>query len=349
MEKMTRNEAASFLGVEPQTITNWVKKGLLGGYNDPVSRRFYVNADDVHKFSEKYKLMAVSENALDDAIKKLKEENETVNASLEKLMKSTIDLYSFKTDEVVSIIQHFIDKMVEPESYRKAYILRKFILGCRIHDIAEDFGLTESRVRTLLVVGLKTLVENIKSIKEVMEENALLKNVISQKKKEIEKVKDELILRLGQMQVGKGQNEEKESYVLPEIFKKRVVDLDLPVRVMNCLRYSDIVTIGDLVKWKKEDLLKIPNMGKKGIYYIEEVLAENGLSLDMPIASIYASGLKAMAEDIEFSDIMQQKIYEIALYCQKKYNLDAEEAMGKAISKVKNYISSSDENVSKRY
>lgn len=49
MERMTRNDAAAFLGVDPQTITNWVNKGLLGGYNDKSSKRFWVNADDVKK------------------------------------------------------------------------------------------------------------------------------------------------------------------------------------------------------------------------------------------------------------------------------------------------------------
>lgn len=48
MERMTRNDAAAYLGVDPQTITNWVNKGLLGGYNDKSSKRFWVNADDVN-------------------------------------------------------------------------------------------------------------------------------------------------------------------------------------------------------------------------------------------------------------------------------------------------------------
>ena len=42
MERMTRNDAAAYLGVDPQTITNWVNKGLLGGYNDKSSKRFWV-------------------------------------------------------------------------------------------------------------------------------------------------------------------------------------------------------------------------------------------------------------------------------------------------------------------
>lgn len=41
MEKMTRNEAAAYLGVAAQTITNWVNKGLLGGVNDKKSKRFF--------------------------------------------------------------------------------------------------------------------------------------------------------------------------------------------------------------------------------------------------------------------------------------------------------------------
>ena len=47
MERMTRNDAAAFLGVDPQTITNWVNKGLLGGYNDKSSKRFIVTGKQI--------------------------------------------------------------------------------------------------------------------------------------------------------------------------------------------------------------------------------------------------------------------------------------------------------------
>jgi len=47
---MPRNEAADFLGVEAQTITNWVNKCLLGGFKDETTKRFYVNTDDVYRY-----------------------------------------------------------------------------------------------------------------------------------------------------------------------------------------------------------------------------------------------------------------------------------------------------------
>lgn len=40
MNKMTRNEAAQYLGVSPQTISNLVSRGVLSGYNDKISRSF---------------------------------------------------------------------------------------------------------------------------------------------------------------------------------------------------------------------------------------------------------------------------------------------------------------------
>lgn len=337
MEKMTRNEAAAFLGVDPQTITNWVKRGFLGGFNDKDSKRFYVNADDVHKFSEKYKLMAVSEKSLDEAIKKLKEEGKQMNASLENLMKSIIDLSSFKTDEIDSLIQHFIDMVLVPQSHRCAYILRKFILGCKIRDIAYNLGLTESRVRALLNMALRILINKMKGIQKLMEENASLQNTIALKEKEIVKIKDELVLRLGQVQVGKDSRKE-EYYEVPEIFKKKVTDFNLPVRTLNCLRYADINTIGDLVSWKQEDLLGIPNMGKKSIWCIEELLTENGLRLDMPIASVYTSGMKTMQDD---TDLIQQKVSDVINYFQMKYNLNAEEARKMAFDGLRKQIEKS--------
>ena len=62
-----------------------------------------------------------------------------------------------------------------------------------------------------------------------------------------------------------------------------VDDLELTVRSANCLKAEDIMFIGDLVQRTEVELLKTPNLGKKSLNEIKDVLAERGLSLGMKL------------------------------------------------------------------
>jgi DNA-directed RNA polymerase subunit alpha len=58
-------------------------------------------------------------------------------------------------------------------------------------------------------------------------------------------------------------------------------DLDLTVRSANCLKAENIYYVGDLIQRSEMELLKTPNLGKKSLTEIKEVLASKGLSLGM--------------------------------------------------------------------
>jgi DNA-directed RNA polymerase alpha subunit len=62
-----------------------------------------------------------------------------------------------------------------------------------------------------------------------------------------------------------------------------IEDFDFSVRTINALRAEGIVFLGDLVSHTRTELLKTPNLGKKGLDDIERVLADNGYSLGMRI------------------------------------------------------------------
>jgi DNA-directed RNA polymerase subunit alpha len=73
---------------------------------------------------------------------------------------------------------------------------------------------------------------------------------------------------------------------LPDIdpvFLRPVEDLELTVRSANCLKAENINLIGDLVRKTEAELLKTPNLGKKSLAEIKEVLASRGLRLGMPV------------------------------------------------------------------
>ena len=78
------------------------------------------------------------------------------------------------------------------------------------------------------------------------------------------------------------QAQKSESSIDP-ILLRPVDDLELTVRSANCLKAEDIYYIGDLVQRSETELLKTPNLGKKSLTEIKDVLADRGLSLGMRI------------------------------------------------------------------
>ena len=66
-----------------------------------------------------------------------------------------------------------------------------------------------------------------------------------------------------------------------QLLKSKFVDLDLSVRALNCLKAADVDTLGDLVVYNKNDLLKFRNFGKKSLTELEDLVDAKGLSFGM--------------------------------------------------------------------
>ncbi|MBQ4139380.1 MAG: DNA-directed RNA polymerase subunit alpha [Muribaculaceae bacterium] len=81
------------------------------------------------------------------------------------------------------------------------------------------------------------------------------------------------------------ENEEFDEEVLHmrQLLKSKLVDMDLSVRALNCLKSAEVETLGELVVFNKTDLLKFRNFGKKSLSELEELLAGLGLSFGMDI------------------------------------------------------------------
>ena len=84
----------------------------------------------------------------------------------------------------------------------------------------------------------------------------------------------------------KKENEEFDEEILHmrQQLKTQLVDLDLSVRALNCLKAADVDTLGELVVYNKNDLLKFRNFGKKSLTEIEELLDNRGLSFGMDVS-----------------------------------------------------------------
>lgn len=80
-------------------------------------------------------------------------------------------------------------------------------------------------------------------------------------------------------------NEEFDEEILHmrQLLKTKLVDLDLSVRALNCLKAAEVESLGDLVKFNKNDLLKFRNFGKKSLTELDELLETMSLSFGMDV------------------------------------------------------------------
>ncbi|MFW5687583.1 MAG: DNA-directed RNA polymerase subunit alpha [Bacteroidota bacterium] len=84
----------------------------------------------------------------------------------------------------------------------------------------------------------------------------------------------------------KATNEEfdETSLHMRQLLKTKLVDLDLSVRALNCLKAADVETLADLVSLNKHDLLKFRNFGKKSLTELEELIKSKNLSFGMNLS-----------------------------------------------------------------
>jgi DNA-directed RNA polymerase subunit alpha len=77
---------------------------------------------------------------------------------------------------------------------------------------------------------------------------------------------------------------DESSLHMRQLLKTKLVDMDLSVRALNCLKAADIETLGDLVSYNKNDLLKFRNFGKKSLTELEELVEGKGLQFGMNVS-----------------------------------------------------------------
>jgi len=86
--------------------------------------------------------------------------------------------------------------------------------------------------------------------------------------------------------------EEKKASQIDPVLLRPVDDLELTVRSANCLKAENIFYIGDLIQRTENELLKTPNLGRKSLNEIKEVLASRGLTLGMKLENWPPAGLE---------------------------------------------------------
>lgn len=85
-------------------------------------------------------------------------------------------------------------------------------------------------------------------------------------------------------EVASGETYDEEALHMRQLLKTKLVDMDLSVRALNCLKAAEVETLGELVSFAKSDLMKFRNFGKKSLTELEELVDSKGLNFGMDIA-----------------------------------------------------------------
>ena len=94
---------------------------------------------------------------------------------------------------------------------------------------------------------------------------------------------DELIT-LESDEIAQSEAYDEESLHMRQLLKTKLIDMDLSVRALNCLKAAEVDTLGDLVSFNKNDLMKFRNFGRKSLTELEELVILKGLSFGMDLS-----------------------------------------------------------------
>lgn len=302
---MKLSDAAERLGVDRQTIENWAARGVLHIKKD--SKPHYVDSELIEQIADFGSDVAASLKALQTIKEDYEHQAADIRKAKSEMMKEWNDVNdirryknfcvesSIRTDFFTSVLTLFVYS--GDLSQREASILSSLLHGESMDDIAQRFGLIRESIRQIALKAIRKA-NTLSSIKErFMSLDELQTTVQSQKivindlrsKLKIQEEQDALAKQLSDEAV---RNKFIENDALCTLLSRRLIDCDITVRSLNCVKSIDIETIGDLVKHSKLDLLKCRNFGKKSLTELSDFVDSLGLSFGMDVDKIYCERIE---------------------------------------------------------
>lgn len=284
MRTMTRNKAAEALGVTPQTISNYVKEGILGGFIG-IKNTLYVNADDIDKYLKKYRFIAVKEEMIDRKLREQKDRENEINDRLADTRKELLGAKSYKTPSAIILAKAlFRAAMIPRLSTREMDIIDMYIEGESLQEIADVFSLTSTRVNQILAKALRKFTEQTGEITANLRENSELEAEIHSLKLSVAALKKEY----NDYRLSHGDTEDENPSCPPEILLKSIDDCGFSIRIVIALKWTDIYDVNGLVTrfYRFEDILKIRNIGRGSLCEIRNFMDEHNLVFIRPGESL---------------------------------------------------------------
>ena len=279
MRTMTRNKAAEELGVTPQTISNYVKEGILGGFIG-IKKTMYVNADDVDKYLKKYRFIAVKEEMIDRKLRELKDRENEINDRLADTRKELLGVRYETPGAIILAKALFRAAMIPRLSTREMDIIDMYIDGESLQEIADVFSLTSARINQILAKALRKFTEQTGEITENLRENSDLEAEI----RSLRLYMDALKKDYNDYRISHGDTEDESLFSPPEILLKPIEECGFSRRVISVLNWDKVYDVNGLVTkfFCLDDILKLRNIGRGSLYEIKFFIEKHGLLFIRP-------------------------------------------------------------------
>ena len=279
MRTMTRNKAAEALGVTPQTISNYVKEGILGGFIG-IKNTLYVNADDVDKYLKKYRFIAVKEEMIDRKILELKDRENEINDRLADTRKELLGVRYETPSAIILAKALFRAAMIPRLSTREMDIIDMYIDGESLQGIADVFSLTSARINQIIAKALRKFTEQTGEITENLRENSYLEAEIRSLRLSMAALKKDY----NDYRLSHGDTEDESLFSPPEILLKPIEECGFSRRVISVLNWNKVYDVNGLVTkfFCLDDILKLRNIGRGSLYEIKFFMEKHGLLFIRP-------------------------------------------------------------------
>ena len=278
MARITRNKAAEILGVSRQTISNYIKEGILGSYVDEHGIT-YVNSEDVEKYAQKYKMIAANEKMIDEKLKEVEYRKRAINVELTELRnRATANgkLAANAVGMLFGVINAMSHLGVLPNlTYRESNLLKDIINGMTYDELSIKHGVSATRIRQLVVRTCNKLTYNEDIVISELSTNRALLCEVDHLKKAVRSIK----VKFDEYRRSKGDKPVSGEVLPPLILSRYINDCGFSTRVMNALKSYDVYTVGDMVRnlRGRSELMKLRNLGRKSVWAILDFVEENNL------------------------------------------------------------------------
>lgn len=296
---ISRQDAAEILRTDPQTVSNWIEKGVLRG--KMIGRIQMVDGNTIEALFDTLKDLDESKKI----IGRLQQENYEKACELRKTRDEwLLDLAMVNGVEKPTKLLRMITSMIDSVSDdimadRERNILKYYLDGSEFEAIGDEYGLTRERVRQIIEKAMRKLGslepygDVLNRCSELENENLMLKVTLKRQEAELD------ALRGKKDEAEDSTLSEQDRQVL-ELLNTRLVDMNLTVRALNCLKAADLETFADLVKCQKTDLLKFRNFGRKSLGELDDLLENESertgvrFSFGMDVSPFYERYTKSL-------------------------------------------------------
>lgn len=296
---MQRKEAARWFGVEEQTISNWIKNGILTGRK--IGRLVFVDKETVTCHSDTLQELKQTEERLQRKLLGAKEREESLDKRIEDIAKAETSVPTAMPQWMVKELFRAIintagyDVLTSPEWQVLSDINDGLSISqtCDKNWISREVAMKRIKSAFSKIQAMKSFSEVRKECKELQKNNQILENMVEFLNKELKVARDTIeaneakreAIELSYQNLPPIYQGEDGIARLREVLTWKIFDTTLSTRIINAL-LPEIRTIGDIVIHEKRFFEGYRNLGKKSINDLEEFLELQDLSFGMDIELI---------------------------------------------------------------